>query len=76
MRVGARFVQESKCPWFTAQNRVVGFGLKAQVCSYFDKSYFCFCLLDYVVCPWVSERYDGSVGYDVLYCCWDYGDVP
>ena len=42
MRVGERFGQESKCPRFTARNRVEGFGLKAQACRYFDKSCFVF----------------------------------
>ena len=42
MRVGVRFGQESKCPRITARRRVEGFGLKAQACSYFDKSFFVF----------------------------------
>ena len=42
MRVGVRFGQESKCPRFTAQSRVEGFGMKAQACRYFDKSCFVF----------------------------------
>ena len=37
---------------------------------------FCFCLTDYAVCLWVSERDDWSVECGVLYCCWDDGDVP
>ena len=40
MRDGAIFGQESKCPRFTAQSSVDGFGLKAQACRYFDKSCF------------------------------------
>ena len=40
MRVGVRFVQELKCPHFTALSSVDGFGLKAQACRYFDKSCF------------------------------------
>ena len=40
MRDGVRFGQDSKCPHFTAQSSVDGFGLKAQVCTYFDKSCF------------------------------------
>ena len=39
MRDGVRFSQESKCPRFTAQSSVDGFGLKAQACRYFDKSF-------------------------------------
>ena len=39
MRVGVRFGQESKCPRFTALSRVEGFGLKAQTCRYFYKSF-------------------------------------
>ena len=48
MRVGVRFGQDSKCPCFTAWGGVEGFGLKAQVCRYFDKS--CFFLLDRLYC--------------------------
>ena len=40
IRVGVRFVQESKCPRFTALRSVDGFGLKLQACRYFDKSRF------------------------------------
>ena len=40
MRDGVRFIQESKCPRFTARSSVDGFGLKAQACRYFDKSCF------------------------------------
>ena len=40
MRVGVRFVQESKCLRFTALSTVDVFGLKAQACRYFDKSCF------------------------------------
>ena len=40
MRVGVRFGQESKCPRFTALSSVDGFGLEAQACRYFNKSYF------------------------------------
>ena len=40
MRVGLRFGQESNCPRFTARSSVEGFGLKAQACRYFEKSYF------------------------------------
>ena len=40
MRAGVRFVQESKCPRFTALSSVDGFGLKAQACRYFYKSCF------------------------------------
>ena len=42
MRVVMMFGQESKCPRFTARSRVEVFGLKAQACSYFDKSCFVF----------------------------------
>ena len=38
MRVGVRFGQESKCPYFTAWSSFEGFGLKAQARRYFDKS--------------------------------------
>ena len=75
MRVGVRFGQDSKCPRFTARNRVEVFGLKAQACRYFYKSCF-FCLTDYTVCLRVSERDNGSVGCGVLYCFWGDGDVP
>ena len=37
---------------------------------------FCFGLIDYDVCMWVSERGDSSVGCGVFYCCWNDGDVP
>ena len=40
MRVGVIFGQELKCPRFTAWSSVEGFGLKAQACSCFDKSFF------------------------------------
>ena len=40
MRVGVRFRQESKCPYFTARSSVDGLGLKAQACRYFDKPCF------------------------------------
>ena len=75
MRVGVRFGQESKCPRFTARSRVEGFGLKAQACSCFDKSYF-FCLTDYAVFLRVSERGNGGVGYGVLCFCWDDRNIP
>ena len=52
-----------------------GFGMKAQACRYFDKSCF-FCLTDYAVFLWVSERENGSVRCGVIYCCWDDVDVP
>ena len=42
MIVGVRFVQESKCPHFTARSSVDGFGMKAQACRYFEK--LCFVL--------------------------------
>ena len=42
MRVGVRFGQESKIPRFTARSRVVIFEMKAQACSYFEKSCFVF----------------------------------
>ena len=76
MRVGVMFGQESKCPCFTTQSSVEEFGLKAQACRYFDESCFVFCLTDYAVCLWVSEREDGYVGCGVLYLCWGDGDVP
>ena len=40
IRYGVKFVQESKCPRFTARSSVDEFGLKAQACRYFDKSCF------------------------------------
>ena len=76
MRVGLRFGQESKCPRFTDRSSVDGFGLKAQVCRYFDKFMFCFGLTDCAVCLWVSEWDNRSVGCGVLYCCWNDGDAP
>ena len=42
MIYGVRFGQESKCPRFTDQSSVDGFGLKAKACRYFDK--LCFVL--------------------------------
>ena len=65
MRVGVRFGQESKCLRFTAWRSVDGFGLKAQVCRYFDKSCF---VLAWWIMMFVCECLKGTIGVlDVVF---------
>ena len=54
MRDGVRFGQESKCPLFTAWSSADRFGLKAQACRYFDKSFVFW--LDGLFCLYVGVR--------------------